>query len=211
MSMAKQTDAGKWTAVYLRVSSANQRDDSQAHEVGRYIDGQGQQTAIRYYKDKATGANLQRPEFERLEKDIFDGRVSTVVCWRLDRLARNLRDGVNVLANWCKAGVRVVSLCEQLDLSGAVGQLVAAVLFGVAGMEREAINERIRAGIAARKAKGLPMGRQRGDVGHRWNLAKRRVDPALAQSLRAQGVSVADIAARFKVSRPTVYAVLHSQ
>ena len=207
MNMAKQTDAEKWAGCYLRVSSSGQRDDSQAHEVEQYIKAQGL-NAVHWYRDTATGANLDRPEFERLQRDVFAGKVNAVIVWRLDRLARNLKDGINVLADWTGRGVRVVSVTQQLDLSGPIGRMIAAVLLGVAEMERENINERIRAGIAARKAKGLPMGRRRGDTGHPWSLVKRRVDVALARSLRAQGVSVADIATRFKVSRPTVYAVL---
>ena len=200
---------GKWTACYLRCSTQRQRDDSQAHEVGRYIDGQGIK-AVRYYRDKATGSNMDRPAFQRLQKDIFEGRVSTVVCWRLDRLARNLRDGVNVLADWTAKGIRVVSVTQQLDLSGAVGRMVAALLLGIGEMERENINMRIRAGLAARRAKGLPMGRQRGDTGHPWNPAKRKIDVILARSLRQQGATIADLAQRFGCSRPTVDRALRS-
>jgi DNA invertase Pin-like site-specific DNA recombinase len=45
------------------------------------------------------GTWLQRPEFDRLQGDIFAGKVKTVIIWKLDRLSRNLRDGVNVLAD----------------------------------------------------------------------------------------------------------------
>jgi len=138
---------------------------------------------------------------------VFAGKVAAVVVYRLDRLARNLRDGVNLLAELCERGVRVVSLCERLDLNGAVGQIIASVLFGVAQMEREAINERIRAGVAARKAKGLPTGRQPG-VRSPWSPAKRKVNPELARGLKAQGASVKDIAARFGCSVQAVYPVL---
>jgi DNA invertase Pin-like site-specific DNA recombinase len=207
--MANAKD-GKWTAIYLRVSSTNQRDDSQALAVEQYVSAQGL-TSVRYYRDKASGSNLERPAFQRLQADVFAGRVSSVIVWRLDRLARNLKDGVNTLADWCERGIRVVSVSQQLDFNGAVGKMIAAVLLGVAEMERENINERIRAGLAARKAKGLPMGRAKGDVGHPWRLEKRRIDVALARSLRQQGVSCASIASRFGVTRPTVYAALRSQ
>ena len=41
---------------------------------------------------------------------------------------------VNLLADWCERGVRVVVITQQLDLSGAVGRLVANVLFGLEGV-----------------------------------------------------------------------------
>jgi DNA invertase Pin-like site-specific DNA recombinase len=204
----RQKNAGQWVAAYLRVSTAGQSHASQEHEVSQYVKAHGLRAIV--YRDKATGANLDRPAFERLQRDIFAGRVSTVIVWRLDRLARNLRDGVNVLADWCERGVRLVSVTQQLDLSGAVGRMVTAVLLGVAEMERENINERIRAGIAARKAKGLPMGRVKGDIGHGWNPALRKVDPAIVRPLRAQGIPVAKIAERFNVTRQGVYAALRA-
>lgn len=88
--------------------------------------------------------------------------------------------------------------------------MVAALLLGVGEMERESIRERIRAGIAARKEAGRPMGRAKGDVNHKWSLAKRRIDPVLAKSLRQQAVPVVDIAQRFGVSRVAVYAALRT-
>ena len=206
--MAKRKGkAAKWTAAYTRVSTDGQRDDSQSKALRDYLKAHGLAN-VKWYRDKISGKDLERPAMKRLQADVFAGKVSAIVVYRLDRLARNLRDGVNALADLCNRGVRVVSLSEQLDLSGAVGQVIAAVLFGVAQMEREAINERIRAGIAARRAKGLPMGRQPGDTGHPWKATRRKVDVALAKSLRGQGVKVADIALRFKCTKPAVYMAL---
>ena len=68
------------------------------------------------------------------------GEAKTVVVWRLDRLTRKQRDGINTLADWCEKGVRVVSVTQQLDLSRATGRLITGVLF--AEMELEAIKER---------------------------------------------------------------------
>jgi hypothetical protein len=47
---------------------------------------------------------LQGEAFHKLQAAIFAGQVDTVVVWKLDRLARNLKEGVNVLADWCKRG-----------------------------------------------------------------------------------------------------------
>ena len=60
-----------------------------------------------------------------------------VVVWKLDRISRRQRDGVNLLAEWCERGVRVVAVTQQIDLSGAVGRMVASVLFGLAEIESE--------------------------------------------------------------------------
>jgi len=203
--MAK-SKASKIVAVYTRVSTDGQKDDSQAHALRQYVANHGI-TGVKWYRDKISGKDLNRPAMKRLQADIFAGKVSTVLVWKLDRLARNMRDGINLLSDWLDKGVRVVAITQQLDLAGAVGQIVAAVLLGVAQMERENINERIRSGIAARKAKGLSMGRKKGES-HLWSPAKRKVDPDVARSLRDKGVKVADIAVKFNCCRQAVYAAL---
>ena len=204
--MKQNKDKGRWTAVYTRVSSDGQRDDSQDKALRDYLKAHGVGN-VQWYRDRVSGKTLDRPAMKALQADVFGGKVVAVLVYRLDRLARNLRDGINLLADLCQRGVRVVSLCEQLDLNGSVGQIIASVLFGVAQMEREAINERIRAGIAARKAKGLPTGRKPGQR-PRWSLAKRKVDPALARSLREQGAKIEDIAAKFGCTKVAIYNAL---
>jgi len=196
----------KITAIYTRVSTDRQKDDSQQKALKDYIEQHGLGN-VRWYRDKVGGNKLKRPGMVRLKANVFRGSVGTIIVWKLDRLARNMNDGISLLCDWCERGVRVVSLQERLDLGGTVGQIVASVLFGVAQMERENINERIRAGIAARRAKGLPIGRQEGQQ-FKWSPSKRKVDVELARSLRSKGVRVTDIARRFDCSKQAVYDVL---
>ncbi|HSF29384.1 MAG TPA: recombinase family protein [Candidatus Tectomicrobia bacterium] len=92
----------------------------------------------------------------------------------LDRLSRRQRDGVNVRADWFERGMRVVVVTQQLDLDGAVGRLVASMLFGLAEIEVEYRRERQAAGIAVAKRKGVYRGRQRGTP---------KAQPARAQAL----------------------------
>ena len=65
---------------------------------------------VQWFTDKETGDNLDRKAFRKLQEAIFNGEVKTVVCWKLDRLSRSLRDGINVLCDWCDRGLRVVSV-----------------------------------------------------------------------------------------------------
>jgi len=46
-----------------------------------------------------------------------------------------MRDGINTICQWCENGVRVVSVTQQIDLSGTIGHLVAGVLFSIAEIE----------------------------------------------------------------------------
>jgi DNA invertase Pin-like site-specific DNA recombinase len=81
---------------------------------------------VLWYLDKETDDTLDRPEFERLQGDIFAGEVKTVVVWKLDRLSRSVRDGIGVLCDWCDRGIGVVSVTQQIDFNGTVGKLLAA-------------------------------------------------------------------------------------
>ena len=78
---------------------------------------------------------MQRAAFQKLQAAIFAGEIDAVLVWKLDRLARSLKEGVNVLADWCKRGVRVIAVTQQIDLSGPVGHLIASLLFGIAEIE----------------------------------------------------------------------------
>jgi DNA invertase Pin-like site-specific DNA recombinase len=69
-----------------------------------------------------SGDNLKRPAFDQLQAAVFAGEVGTIVTYKLDRLSRSLRDGINVLGEWCDKGLRVVSVAQQIDFNGTVGR-----------------------------------------------------------------------------------------
>ncbi len=133
-------------ACYCRVSSASQKTDSQKPEIRRWLDGNRiDQATVGWFEDKESGKTLKRPAFDRLQKAIFAGTVTTIVVWKLDRISRGQRDGVNLLADWCERGVRVVAVTQQIDLSGPVGRMVASVLFGLGG-DRDRVPARASSG-----------------------------------------------------------------
>ena len=123
-------------AVYVRVSTVGQNEVGQRREITRWLKGNRVDNAT-WYVDKDSGDNLDRPEFQRLQQAIFEGRHDAVIVYKLDRLSRTVRDGLAVLCNWCEKGLRVVSTTQQIDFNGTIGKMIAAVLFGVAEMEQE--------------------------------------------------------------------------
>ena len=137
-----------------------------------------------------------------MQHRIFMGTITTVVVWKLDRISRRQREGINVLAEWCERGVRVVVITQQLDLSGAVGRLVAGVLFGLAEIEHEYRQERQAAGIAVAKRQGRYHGRAKGTT---------KAQPVRARLLYDRGFTVVEIMQALQVSRRTVYRYLAVQ
>lgn len=190
-------------ACYCRVSSASQRTDSQKPEIRRWLDGNRiDPSTVEWFEDKESGKTLKRPAFDRLQKAIFTGSVMTVVVWKLDRISRGQRDGVNLLADWCERGVRVVAVTQQIDLSGPVGRMVASVLFGLSEIETEHRRERQAAGIAEARKRGIYRGRKRGTT---------KAPSHRAVELRGRGLSLQEIATALGISRRTVLRYLATE
>ena len=84
-----------------------------------------------------------------------------VLCWRLDRLGRNLRYLVLLLDECRSRGIAFVTLAEGIDTSAAAGRLVAGVLPSIAEFERARIQERIHLGLARARAQGKRVGGRR--------------------------------------------------
>jgi len=194
----------KVVACYVRVSTVGQNEAGQRAEVEHWLTGNGidPNNVVRWFVDKGkSGDSLKRPAFEQLQEAVFAGEVGTVVVWKLDRLSRNLRDGINVLHDWCDKGLRVVSVTQQIDFNGAVGKLLAAVLLGIAAMEQETRRERQAVGIAIAKKAGKYKGRQVGTT---------KAMPERARQLRDRGLSAEEIAKSLGVSRNTAFRYLRT-
>jgi DNA invertase Pin-like site-specific DNA recombinase len=182
--------------VYIRVSSQGQKADSQRAEIQRWLEAHGHALdAVQWFEDKETGATMHRGGFIRLQEAIFAGTVKTVIVWKLDRIARSMREGINTLSRWCECGVRVVSVTQQIDLSGTVGHLVAGVLFAVAEIELEHVKERQAAGVALAKQRGAYKGRKPGTT---------KANPQRARELRKKGMTLPEIAQAQGVDKRTV-------
>jgi DNA invertase Pin-like site-specific DNA recombinase len=182
--------------VYIRVSSHSQKSDSQYAEIQRWLRAHGHALeTVQWFEDTETGATLTRSGLIRLQEAIFAGTVKTVVVWKLDRIARSMREGINTLSRWCDLGVRVVSITQQIDLSGTVGHLVAGVLFAIAEIELQHVKERQAVGIALAKQRGAFKGRKRGAT---------KARPQRARELRDKGMTLPEIAHALSVNKRTV-------
>jgi DNA invertase Pin-like site-specific DNA recombinase len=139
-----------------------------------------------------------------MQKRVFDGQVKTIVCYKLDRISRSLRDGIDVLCSWLDKSIRVVATSQQLDFSGTVGKLIASVLFAVAELEQSTRRERQAAGIEAAKdafKSGIGPNKY---TGRPKGATKAGVDTARATKLREQGLTQTEIAQAMGVSLSSV-------
>src|SRR6202158_2610897 len=107
-------------AIYARVSTVDQEPENQLQEVRRYVVARGW-TAVEYVDRGVSGAKDRRPALDQLLSDARRRRFDVLVCWRLDRLGRNLRHLVTLLDELQALGVGFVTLREGLDTTTPAG------------------------------------------------------------------------------------------
>lgn len=190
-------------ACYMRISTVDQTHDSQKQEIQKWLTAQGMDVSqVDWYQDTESGRKMDRPALDRLTKAIHGGHVKTVVVYKLDRLARRMLEGLNLLCDWAERGVRIVSVTQQIDVSGAMGRMVASLMLGVAEIEWEYRRDRQTAGIEAAKAKGVYAGRKVGST---------KGNPARAKELKEKGLTADEIATSLGCSVRSVWRYLNQE
>lgn len=172
---------------YARVSTTEQNIDLQ-------LDALRKAGCEKIFEDHASGMKSNRDGYAEVMQTLKPN--DTLVVWRLDRLARSMRDLTDTVTALHNRGIGFHSICEHIDITSAYGEFILHILSAVAHFERALVVERTRAGMAAAKARGVKIGRA----------------PALngeelleAQFLIKNGQSVAETAKRFGLGRSTLY------
>lgn len=150
-------------AVYVRISREDKHryqysKDTQSDEAEAYARKHGSGTVVLYKDWDYSGKNSQRPEFQRLRKDIIAGRGDVLVIPRLDRLYRNLESQLRYIRFLKHYNVELVSLTERIEMHSWWGRLVLYVLGALAEMYVWQTSDRTRNALTARLRSGLPNG-----------------------------------------------------
>ena len=148
----------------------------------------------RIWTETASGAAAKRPQLADLLSHARGG--DTLVVWRLDRLGRSLPHLIGLLADLEQRQVQFRSLTEALDTSTAGGRLVFNIFASIAAFERQLVQERTQAGLAAARARGRVGGRPTVMTPAKIRTARRMID---------DGETLTAVAAALSVSRTTLY------
>lgn len=176
---------------YARVSTQDQNLDLQ-------IDALTKAGCEKIYEEKASGSKAERPELQDMLKHLRRG--DNLVIWKLDRLGRNLKHLIELVAELKKKGVGLISLQEKIDTTTANGKLVFHIFCSLAEFEREIIRERTNAGLAAARA--------RGRVGGRKKALKEEDVRALHALSQDKNLSIGHICQQLGISKATYYNYL---
>ncbi len=148
------------------------------------------------FTDTASGADCTRKGYRKALAVLQPG--DTLIVWRLDRLARSMRELVDIIEWLHEREIGFQSLCEYIDISSAVGELILHVLSAVAHFERKLIQERTIAGMQAAKQRGVKFGRKPLD----------QITIETARSLVGSGMSITKAADELGLGRSTLYRAL---
>jgi DNA invertase Pin-like site-specific DNA recombinase len=151
-------------------------------------------------EERASGAKADRPELARVV-NLMLRPGDTLVVWKLDRLARSLRQLLDTIEQLRQRGVHFVSLTDAIDTSTPAGMLTFHILGAIAEFERSLIRERTNAGLEA--------ARRNGKIGGRPRLMTEKDALAARALLASRTISSADVAKRFGVSKPTMYRYIN--
>ena len=175
---------------YIRVSTIDQNTDRQLH--GIELD--------RVYEDKCSGKDTNRPKLTECLAYLRSG--DTLHIHSIDRLARSLRDLLNIVEDLLARGVKIVFHKEGMTFDGVNPNPSQALYLKVLG----SVAEYERALIRERQAEGIALARQRNAYdrcGRKPSLTHKQIEEIKLRL--ASGEAIAPIAREYKVSRQTIY------
>ena len=174
---------------YARVSTLDQNPNLQK-------DALEEAGCERVIIDQVSGTVVQRPGLTKVKELLRHG--DTLVVWRLDRLGRSLHDLIEWVRYLEEHGVGLQSLHEAIDTSTPTGKLTFHLFGALAEFERNLIQERTQAGLAAARARGRLGGRRKALAPEKRTLA--------VELYQEKKMSVGKICELMGISKPTLYS-----
>jgi DNA invertase Pin-like site-specific DNA recombinase len=176
---------------YARVSTNDQNPELQ-------VDALEKAGVEQIFQEKFTGTLKERPELSQCLRMLRKGDV--LVVWKLDRLARSLKDLVEIVQGLQERGIGFQSLTESIDTTSSGGRLVFHIFGALAEFEHDLIRERTIAGLKAARARGRKGGRKPA-------MTNADIEKA-ATMLLSPRITKTEVAAHFGVTRTTLNSSL---
>lgn len=150
-----ETQSGKKTAIYTRVSTGEQNPENQINALKKFAESLNYEI-VKEYTDTVSGGDSNRPAFKSMLNDANRHEFDVILIWALDRFSREgILQTLSYLKRLKQANVSIKSLQESwLDTSDTgMGELLISIFSWVAKQERERLSNRTKAGL--KKAKNV--------------------------------------------------------
>src|SRR5271168_4636221 len=201
---------GTRTALYLRVSTADQKPNLQYDGLRTYAAQAGLDVIQDYCDVGVSGRREGRPQLNALMAAARNRAIDCVLVWKFDRFARSTRHLLAALEEFNHLGVRFISVQDQVDTDSPMGRAMFTIIGAMAELESSLISERVTAGMQSARTRGKHLGRpaipQRviGEIealATSTNLSIRQIQSKIAG--RASRGIVGEITKRARTTQPT--------
>ncbi len=195
-------------AIYYRVSTDRQDLDSQRQAVETWLEelpaSKKPKKTLVFADEGISGKTVNRPQFQEMLRVAYEGRIDTIVCYRLDRFSRNATTAIKTILNLDEAGVAFISVTQpvlNLGHENPFRRTMLAAFAEIAEIERETIVTRVKAGLDAARKRGVRLGRP--------TIATRALQ-LQARALRQEGRTYKDISREMNLSVGKVHQLIQT-
>ena len=196
---------GQRAVIYCRVSTADQSCVRQKDELKRFAERAGYEVSG-IFMETGSGVRVDRAERRKVMVLAQAREIDAILVTELSRWGRSTIDLISTLQELESYRVSLIAITGMtFDLATPHGRMLATVLAGIAEFERDLISERVKSGLAAARARGKVLGRQKGERPKSDRLAPKVL------ALVAEKRSYRWIARDLGISKNTVAAILQRE
>jgi DNA invertase Pin-like site-specific DNA recombinase len=183
----------KKAAIYARVSTPDQHVETQLYDLRKLAANRGFEVSREYCDRGVSGSKAKRPGLDAMMADARRGEFTVLLVAAFDRVARSTKNFLEIVDELHDLGIEFISAREAIDTTGPMGRMFVTLIGSIAELEKSILVERIRAGMRRARMEGQRLGRAPLNVDH----------DALVRD-RLSGMSLTDVAKRYRVSRASV-------
>jgi DNA invertase Pin-like site-specific DNA recombinase len=197
----------KFIALYVRTSGSNQvlglaGQESALREYLNRLPASDQGPIKLFIDDNYSGRRKSRPALDAMLKDIELGEIQCVLTYSISRIARSIKNLIDLEEQFRKAGVKLVSITESIDTGNATGRLTFQ-LIGIIGEFQASISgENTKNSLREARAKGIRLGRPVKIVA---------LDKLEIQKMYGNGESMREIARQLDISVTSVSNIINKK
>lgn len=200
----------KKAALYCRVSTVDQKVESQRYDLIQLAEQRGLEVVREYSDVGISGTKARRPGLDALMADARQRKFSVVLVAAFDRVARSTRHFLHVMDELDSLGIEFVSRREGVATGDPMGRLFLTIISAIAELERSLVIERVKSGMRLAALQGRQIGRARLDVDREQVVIDRRSGMSLTQVAKKHSISRASVCRLMKEANENPVAeVLH--